>query len=180
VLLQVNNEHLFKVDEYKHRNMDLFLCKTRFCFRLMQQHIQQKHWNSSVWYTGHTSSDVLVGSGQQQQEEQQQQQQRIAKLTADYSQFLHVRGKSGLKHSRQLLECWLKHPEFPLLTVIGNSPINESQTQEALKASNIRLLPKPGAKKAQQQEAKLQRLAVAAAAAASKAEEQAVQRARSS
>uniref|UniRef100_A0A383W5Q1 Glycosyl transferase family 1 domain-containing protein n=1 Tax=Tetradesmus obliquus TaxID=3088 RepID=A0A383W5Q1_TETOB len=169
--------------------MHLFLCKTHFCFRLMQQHIKQQHWNSTVWYTGHTSSDVLVTSGQQQQQQQQQQEQqqqqqqqqqeqqkeqqeqhRPAKVAADYSQFLHVRGKSGLKHSRELLDCWLKHPEFPLLTVVGNSPTDEPQTQKVLKASNIQLLPKPGVgakQQQQQQQQQQQEKAEAGAAAAS-------------
>ncbi|KAF6265542.1 hypothetical protein COO60DRAFT_1697805 [Scenedesmus sp. NREL 46B-D3] len=80
-LMQVNNEHMFKQDEPQHLGIDLFLCKTRFCFRLMQQHIKQRNWNSSVWYTGHTSSDVLVGTHQQQQQQQQlpwRRQQRPA------------------------------------------------------------------------------------------------------
>jgi hypothetical protein len=37
----------------------------------------------------------------------------------DYGSFLHVRGKSELKHTAQLLDCWSRHPEWPTLTVLG-------------------------------------------------------------
>lgn len=37
----------------------------------------------------------------------------------DYGRFLHVRGKSELKHTAQLLDCWARHPDWPTLTVIG-------------------------------------------------------------
>jgi hypothetical protein len=75
----------------------------------------------------------------------------------------------------------VKHPEFPLLTVIGSNPIAEQQTQAALKASNIRLLPQPREEtekeQQQQREADLQRVAAAATAAANTAEVQAAERA---
>lgn len=59
---------------------------------------------------------------------------------------LHVRGKSSLKHTKQLLDCWLKHPEWPQLTVLGpmpNEQITLEDTRRYLAAGNI-VAPRPG------------------------------------
>lgn len=59
---------------------------------------------------------------------------------------LHVRGKSGLKHTKQLLDCWVQHPEWPQLTVIGpmpNEQISGADAKRYMAAPNIRV-PKPG------------------------------------
>lgn len=59
---------------------------------------------------------------------------------------LHVRGKSGLKHTKQLLDCWLQHPQWPQLTVIGpmpNEQISGADAKRYMAAPNIRV-PKPG------------------------------------
>jgi hypothetical protein len=56
---------------------------------------------------------------------------------------LHVRGKSSLKHSRELLECWLSHPEWPQLVFVGplpNPQVNTSLTKAVQAAGNIRVL----------------------------------------
>lgn len=57
--------------------------------------------------------------------------------------FLHVKGKSGLKHTRQLLECWRDRPDLPTLTVVGRFAWNE--VKDSVKAQNIVLYPKVGA-----------------------------------
>lgn len=54
--------------------------------------------------------------------------------------FLHVKGKSGLKHTRQLLECWRERPDLPTLTVVGRFSWNE--VKDSVKARNIVLHPK--------------------------------------
>lgn len=59
---------------------------------------------------------------------------------------LHVRGKSGLKHTKQLLDCWLQHPEWPQLTVVGpmpNEQISGADAKKYMAAPNIRV-PSPG------------------------------------
>jgi hypothetical protein len=60
--------------------------------------------------------------------------------------MLHVRGKSGLKHTKQLLDCWLQHPEWPQLTVIGpmpNEQITGTEAKRYMAAPNIHV-PQPG------------------------------------
>ena len=64
----------------------------------------------------------------------------------DFDSFLHVRGKSGLKHTAQLLECWARHPEWPRLTVVGplpNEQVNLTAAKRYLAAKNI-VVPRPG------------------------------------
>jgi hypothetical protein len=59
----------------------------------------------------------------------------------DYNQFLHVKGKSGLKHTQQLLSCWRWHPGFPQLTLVGQ--FQYAEYQEFLHLPNIRFMPRP-------------------------------------
>jgi hypothetical protein len=56
--------------------------------------------------------------------------------------FLHVKGKSGLKHTRQLLECWGGRPDLPMLHVVGRFTWDEVEGVAA--AKNIRLYPNVG------------------------------------
>ena len=66
----------------------LLPCSTH---RLIKKHIAAKNYSSQVLYLGHTSMDVAVGY------------EGVAK---DTSGLLHLHGKSGLKHTKQILECW--------------------------------------------------------------------------
>eukprot|EP00775_Hariotina_reticulata_P003163 gene3163-3441_t len=66
--------------------------------------------------------------------------------TAQPLKALHVRGKSGLKHTKQLLDCWMQHPEWPMLTVVGPMPNEQITTAESTKymaAANV-WVPRPG------------------------------------
>jgi hypothetical protein len=62
-------------------------------------------------------------------------------LRKDFNQFLHVKGKSGLKHTQQLLSCWRWHPGFPRLTLVGQFRYEEYK--DFLHLPNIRFLPRP-------------------------------------
>lgn len=176
--------------------MDVFLCKTQFCQQLVAQYVTQHSWQAEVWFMGHTSSDVLVSAaaidrssgggatdtfstqavGDDSPEQQQDAEAdsrpaaAVSPIHADYSQVLHVKGKSDLKHTAQLLECWAQHPEFPMLTVIGQSSVKDDVTQKVLSGSvqNIQLLPKPAEDAAAADAVRdmARRLALAAAAAA--------------
>jgi len=37
--------------------------------------------------------------------------------------FLHIKGKSGLKHTTQLLQCWASRPDLPTLTGEGGGSL---------------------------------------------------------
>ena len=56
--------------------------------------------------------------------------------------FLHVKGKSGLKHTVELLECWGKRPDLPLLHVVGRLSWND--VKNVAGARNIHFYPKVG------------------------------------
>lgn len=94
----------------------------------------------------------------QQQQQQQPPPVAIATSTAHQNtpplaaaaapplSVLHVRGKSGLKHTKQLLDCWVQHPEWPHLTVVGpmpNEQISGAEAKRFMAAPNIHV-PKPG------------------------------------
>jgi hypothetical protein len=54
---------------------------------------------------------------------------------------VHVKGKSGLKHTRQLLECWGKRPDLPRLVVIGKLTLQEARAGGALRSPNVVFFP---------------------------------------
>jgi hypothetical protein len=54
-----------------------------------------------------------------------------------------VKGKSGLKLTQQLLECWRGRPDLPTLTVVGRFSWDE--VKESVNAPNIVLYPQVGA-----------------------------------
>ncbi len=169
-----------------HSQMDLFLCKTHFCQRLMKQYVRAHNLKAEVWYMGHTSLDPTVaqlhrrrwrrswlsawdhgssssstsggsipgsgseampstagGGGPSRGAEQLAPVALQLQHWPDYSQVLHVKGKSGLKHSKQVLECWSQHADFPQLTVIGDNPFDEGPTQAVLDKRNVVLIPRP-------------------------------------
>jgi hypothetical protein len=141
----------------------VFLCKTKFCQDLMVQYVTQQGWQAEVWYMGHTSSDVLVSAAgsdsssnsgstssteivsSSAQQDVTGSEQSVSPIHADFSQFLHVKGDSGTKHTAELLECWLQHPEFPLLTIIGHTSFKDNTVQTIMKGGvkNVRVLPEP-------------------------------------
>lgn len=71
-----------------HPLMDVFLCKTRFCQRLLSRHVAERDLKGRVFFTGHTSLDVRVEAGGGAQ---------AAPATPtpamNFSAFLHVKGE---------------------------------------------------------------------------------------
>jgi hypothetical protein len=52
-------------------------------------------------------------------------------------QFLHIAGRSEQKGTRTLLETWLRHPEWPRLTVIQRGVTSKGALIEPVRAPNI-------------------------------------------
>lgn len=53
---------------------------------------------------------------------------------------IHVKGKSGLKQTRVVLDCWAKHPEWPPLVVVGKAS-DEELTPPSRAAANMIYFP---------------------------------------
>ena len=102
--MQTNTEDVLTgLRQYQdlYRATDVYLTKSRHAQALMQRYLRSYGRHARSVYVGHTSLDVYDPH-----------------VPKDYDAFVHVAGKSGLKHTRELLEAWLAHPEFPRLTVI--------------------------------------------------------------
>jgi glycosyltransferase involved in cell wall biosynthesis len=81
---------------------------------------------------GHTSSDPSVGiSGDVTA-------QLLSAVAGNNPQgyAIHVKGKSGLKQTKVVLDCWAQHPEFPTLVVVGKAS-KEELSPSARAAQNI-------------------------------------------
>jgi Glycosyl transferases group 1 len=113
----IPNPEWFK--KYQHRylaGIDVVLCKTRSAqetFRALGSHTR---------FISFTSEDRLAATGG----------------TAKRIGFLHVAGRSWQKGTKPLIELWLKHPEWPLLTIVQNAKTYSQSKVKAVDAPNIR------------------------------------------
>jgi hypothetical protein len=171
----LNSEHMWTRDHAMHARVDAFLCKTRFCERLARAHVRRRGLRAAVWFVGHSSSDVTVGTllvwpppvdaeevgvdlvvdggrlegggkggkgdNTNANKTAVRERQRAAHTLLRSAGAVHVKGKSGLKHTNQLLECWAKRPDFPRLVVVGKLSLKEARVGGALRASNVVFFP---------------------------------------
>ena len=72
------------------------LCKTKQAYNILKYVFK----NKDVIYTGFTSVDRFQ-----------------SKYNTNYDSFIHICGQSPNKGTLQLVEAWINHPEFPLLTI---------------------------------------------------------------
>jgi len=72
------------------------LCKTKQAYNILKPKFKSK----DVIYTGFTSIDRFKNG-----------------YNIDYNRFIHICGKSPYKGTLKIVEAWLKHPEFPHLTI---------------------------------------------------------------
>jgi hypothetical protein len=135
-----NFENAYASDRQAHAAMQLVLCKVQRCRQLMQAYMASLGSTARVMHVAHTSLDpraVLqlsssrggsgvggAGGGARRRGGSSSSDGSLqpAAAAAEHPGFLHVRGKSTLKHTRQLLDCWMQHPEWPQLTVVGPMP----------------------------------------------------------
>jgi glycosyltransferase involved in cell wall biosynthesis len=72
------------------------LCKTKQAYNILKPKFNDKE----VIYTGFTSVDRFRSN-----------------CNMDYNMFIHICGKSRYKGTLKIVEAWINHPEFPLLTI---------------------------------------------------------------
>jgi hypothetical protein len=161
----LNSEHMWTHDAHLHARVDAFLCKTRFCERLVRRHVKRRGLKAAVWFIGHTSSDPTVGittlvptegdsdnttattwqassrAAAAAERRRRQELERASHAELRHLGAVHVKGKSGLKHTNQLLECWGKRPDFPRLVVIGRLSLKEARVGGALRSKNVVFFP---------------------------------------
>lgn len=75
-------------------------------------------FHEKVRYIGFTSKDRLNTS-----------------FTKDYTQCLHIAGKSKMKGTDSLLKVWLQHPEFPVLNLV-----TRNEKHKSVVANNINII----------------------------------------
>ncbi|KAJ3397186.1 hypothetical protein CcCBS67573_g05596 [Chytriomyces confervae] len=108
------------------------LCKTRVCHKYVEQFVKENLGNSTnrgprVLYVAHSSNDKLAGTSFNHVR------------TQDFNTFFHSYGYSTAKSTPQILECWMQHPEWPKLVVIGNRPDFVKITKQIEARENIEL-----------------------------------------
>ena len=99
--LMVNLEYLEQQLSKGTPSISMAFVKTRRQAELLADYRRREGLEFGIMLTGHTSNDVYDPS-----------------FTQDYTKFIHIAGKSPLKNTRVVVETWLKHPEWPKLTVI--------------------------------------------------------------
>lgn len=82
------------------KQFDLVLCKTNETLRLFKPICKE------VYYLGFTSHDCLQSL-----------------QTKNFSEHLHVAGKSRMKGTENIFRAWQSHPKLPRLTVIKHRPM---------------------------------------------------------
>jgi glycosyltransferase involved in cell wall biosynthesis len=98
----------------------IFLCKTKQTYDILKREFPEK----TVLLTGFTSLDKYDPT-----------------IRKDYSKFLHIVGQSPFKGSEMVIKTWIKHPEWPQLTVITHGDIG-NKLQQLVKnpVNNIKLI----------------------------------------
>jgi len=102
------------------------------CVELFTPYLKDLNSSAKIVYTGHTALDPTTAPPPPAPALKQapcrgafcKQRPRPAAAPPlpqrpDFGAALHVRGKSELKHTAELLECWSRHKEWPKLTVVG-------------------------------------------------------------
>jgi hypothetical protein len=88
------------------REMSLLVAKTKHAYNVLTKQFPDK----TVEYWGWSSTD-----------------RALPNAVPNYNEFLHVKGVSRFKNTQLVLETWLKHPEWPTLTVIHYGSPNRNE-----------------------------------------------------
>ncbi|KAI8614342.1 hypothetical protein BC830DRAFT_391931 [Chytriomyces sp. MP71] len=113
------------------------LCKTRITCTAIKQYIKNKNVKPSPIFAfmAHSSPDVLQDAETVFGESQLNS---LRTATRSFNKFIHTYGKTGTKSTVQVVECWLQHPEWPQLLIVGDKRSLRKELQEkASQARNI-------------------------------------------
>ncbi|MDP1684477.1 glycosyltransferase [Hydrogenophaga sp.] len=105
-----NQEWIRPETELSMKRCERIWCKTRYAEMLL------KSKGFSTEFLGFSSIDIF-----------------LAGVEKSYSKFLHVPGRSSLKGTDKIFEVWLRHPEWPPLTVITRNLDHAKYRRENIK-----------------------------------------------
>jgi glycosyltransferase involved in cell wall biosynthesis len=88
-----------------------------------------------VWTKTQLSEQIFVARGCQTVRIGFDSEDRFQSDVVRRPQFLHLAGRSELKGTARLLATWLRHPEWPMLTIVQDASVGKSPPQTP--ASNI-------------------------------------------
>jgi glycosyltransferase involved in cell wall biosynthesis len=116
VNLFIPNPEWFKENQHRYLpGIDSVLCKTREALDTFSQ------LGCKVQFIGFTSEDRSDSAHPQQRE----------------NTFLHLAGRSWQKGTKPLVELWLRHPQWPTLTVVQNDRMYNQARVAPITAPNI-------------------------------------------
>ncbi len=112
----IPNPEWFKANQQRHlQGIDVVLCKTRDAQETFSR------LGSETRFIGFTSEDRGHNANTQKQP----------------NTFLHMAGRSWQKGTQPLLALWLRHPEWPTLTVVQNARTYSQSKVKSVAAPNI-------------------------------------------
>ncbi|KAJ3074184.1 hypothetical protein HDU98_011936 [Podochytrium sp. JEL0797] len=107
---QVHTEQLDQLSRYS-----LVLCKTRITCTAFDKYLAAKNMTSpTTLFMSHSTPDTHLDAVEVLGPD------RAAHVNQDFNKFIHVYGGSGRKSTRDVLDCWARHPFWPTLTIVGN------------------------------------------------------------
>ncbi|KAI8613111.1 hypothetical protein BC830DRAFT_1133788 [Chytriomyces sp. MP71] len=136
-LPRVRNLWLPNIEQLRHDHipalslMHKVLCKTRVTCTALRQYSQRNLALANTpqfQFMSHSSPDVLHDA---QHVLGLARFMHLMRTTRSYNKFLHAFGKTGSKRTDQVVECWLEHPEWPALVLIGAPYAYRKNLQQA-------------------------------------------------
>uniref|UniRef100_K3WTA4 Glycosyl transferase family 1 domain-containing protein n=1 Tax=Globisporangium ultimum (strain ATCC 200006 / CBS 805.95 / DAOM BR144) TaxID=431595 RepID=K3WTA4_GLOUD len=133
------NIEMYELQAKHYWGVDVVLCKTAICARRVRMWYEQEGnpRNTKVIYTRHTSSDVATFAKNQLGAD------TIESKNFSDVQFIHAVGTSVQKGTRIVLDCWLKRPSFPKLTIYMHPDVYSDEMKaaydERIKKSQVSL-----------------------------------------
>ena len=128
-----NVEHAKKTQKHLLEKTHTLIAKTRFAYSIFTEYYRNSARRAPrIVYIGHSSLDPLVLFGDNLP-------------IQNFSNVFHANGLAGTKGTAELVKCWLQHPEWPTLTVLGH-PNEDKIPKGIIKPENIKLIEKVGFK----------------------------------
>lgn len=123
-----NIEHVIKSQKRYFKSTHTLIAKTRAAYNIFTDYFKKSGLDNDsprIFYAGHSSLDPLFRYGKDLP-------------SYNFTNVFHAYGDSATKGTVPLIKCWMKHPEWPTLTILGNS--NEEKLKGYSKPRNIKFL----------------------------------------